>query len=118
MDISIVTRNKHKLITIEIQPNIYNIHSITRQILQNMKDVPAKYDSVVIDLSQVQRIESAVIAHLHNFQKRVQAKGASFALLSPTRTARYTLDLLGNMFKIYEYEELANETELSAREPE
>ena len=104
MDIDIRDLGKHKIIAVVGDVDLYNVVELKQAIfrLLDAEDV----QSLIIDMKNINYMDSSGIGALVAGQKKVKTKGGKFALMNMKEDILNILKLatLDQFFKIYENE--------------
>jgi anti-sigma B factor antagonist len=104
MDIQFKDIGEHKVILVSGEVDLYNVSEL-KKALFSITD--GKYHSVIVDMKNVNYMDSSGIGALVAGQKKMRAHNGKFALMKPTEDVLNILKLatLDKFFKIYESED-------------
>ncbi|HMV43011.1 MAG TPA: STAS domain-containing protein [Leptospiraceae bacterium] len=104
MELKVKDHNKTKIFQLVGSLDIYTASKVKKEITQIIDDEEA--ESVVLDMSNVNHMDSSGIALLANIQKKMKSSGNKFGLLAPTNDIMAVLKLssLDSFFTIYNTE--------------
>lgn len=101
VEIEITEQDKHKIISISGEVNLYSVSKLRKDI---MKVVDDSVTSLVIDMSNLSHMDSSGIALLANLQKQIRSNNGSFYMLNVNDDIKNVLKLaaLDKFFNIIE----------------
>ncbi|MCX7633269.1 MAG: STAS domain-containing protein [Turneriella sp.] len=104
MDIAFSDVGQHKVVRIIGDVDLYNVGDLKRAVFGLIDE--GEVNSLVVDLSKVNYIDSSGVGALVAAHKKMKTQGGKFALLGPTEDVFNILKLatLDQFFKIYENE--------------
>ncbi len=104
MDIEFRDYGEHKIIAVSGEVDLYNVSDL-KKALFSVTD--GKYPSVVVDMKNVNYMDSSGIGALVAGQKKIKAHNGKFALINIHDDVLNILKLatLDKFFKIYESED-------------
>lgn len=104
MDISIADIGSHKVVKVMGDVDLYNVGDLKRSVFELIDE--GEVDSLIIDMSSVNYIDSSGVGALVAAQKKMKTQGGKFGLLGLTEDVLNILKLatLDQFFKIYETE--------------
>lgn len=105
MEVNFTEKGRHKIININGDVNIFNASQLQKAFLSIAED---ENESVVINLSGVNYMDSSGIGALVAGQKKIKANNSSFGLVNVNDNVLNILKLatLDRFFKIYTESEL------------
>lgn len=104
MELKIRNVGKSKVFQLVGSLDIYTASKVKKEITQMIDE--EECESVVLDMSNVNHMDSSGIALLANIQKKMKSGGNRFGLLTPTNDIMAVLKLssLDSFFTIYNSE--------------
>ena len=104
MDISFADVGNHKVVRVMGDVDLYNVGDLKRSVFELIDE--GEMDSLIIDMANVNYIDSSGVGALVAAQKKMKTQGGKFGLLSLTEDVLNILKLatLDQFFKIYENE--------------
>jgi len=107
MDISYKDLGEHKIVAVSGEVDLYNVSEL-KKALFNITN--GEFSSVIVDMSDVNYMDSSGIGALVAGQKKMRANNGKFALLNIHEDVLNILKLatLDKFFKIYEHEDDIN----------
>ncbi|MDH5716540.1 MAG: STAS domain-containing protein [Spirochaetia bacterium] len=102
MDIQIREFGKHKILAVDGDVDLYNVSELKQSIYKIVDD--ENINSLIIDMKNINYMDSSGIGALVAGQKKVKTKGGKFALLNVRDEVINILRLatLDQFFTIYE----------------
>ncbi|MBS0619746.1 MAG: STAS domain-containing protein [Spirochaetes bacterium] len=107
MDISFGEAGSHKIVRVMGDVDLYNVGDLKRSVFELIDE--GDLESLVIDMANVNYIDSSGVGALVAAQKKMKTQGGKFGLMGLTEDVLNILKLatLDQFFKIY-----LNETQL------
>jgi anti-anti-sigma factor len=104
MELKVRNLNKSKIFQLVGSLDIYTASKVKKEITQIIDDEES--ESVILDMANVNHMDSSGIALLANIQKKMKSGGNKFGLLAPTNDIMAVLKLssLDSFFTIYNSE--------------
>lgn len=104
MDISFADIGNHKIVRVMGDVDLYNVGDLKRSVFEIIDE--GEIESLIIDMANVNYIDSSGVGALVAAQKKMKTQGGKFGLLALTEDVLNILKLatLDQFFKIYENE--------------
>jgi anti-sigma B factor antagonist len=104
MDISFGDIGSHKVVRVNGDVDLYNVGDLKRSVFELIDE--GEVQSLIIDMANVNYIDSSGVGALVAAQKKMKTSGGKFGLMSLTEDVLNILKLatLDQFFKIYESE--------------
>jgi anti-sigma B factor antagonist len=105
MDIAFADIGNHKIVKVMGDVDLYNVGDLKRSVFELIDE--GEIESLIIDMSAVNYIDSSGVGALVAGQKKMKTQGGKFGLLALTEDVLNILKLatLDQFFKIYETED-------------
>ncbi|MBE7437542.1 MAG: STAS domain-containing protein [Spirochaetales bacterium] len=103
MELSVRSKDKHKIIAIKGEVDLYSVGQLKKDIMSHIDDTVT---SLVIDMTELSHMDSSGIALMAQLQKKMKSVNGSFCFLNINQDVMNVLKLaaLDKFFKIYNSE--------------